>query len=143
MRAVFSELIIVLSGQLILNSVEHLWNICGTFVEHMPNERGTLWNICGTFVEHDTRFRAVNHSALRSIEPQVCGTFVEHLWSTYHTLVGTFVEHESDFAHRFMLEYGHSHLTSVEHLWSIGGTGIRFCISKCVKRALAVAWRSV
>jgi len=119
--------------------VEHLWSICGTFVEH-------LWNICGTFVEHDTGLHAVKHSSVRSAEPQhlwnICGTFVEHMANERGNICGAFVEHESDFVHRFMLEHGHSHLNSVEDLWSIGGTCIRFCISKCVKRALVVAWRS-
>jgi hypothetical protein len=75
-----------------------------------------FWNIFGTFVEHESEIHAETHSGAGSIAPQLCGTFVEHLWN----ICGAFVE----------------------HLWNIGGTRIRFCLSKCVKLALAVAWRS-
>jgi hypothetical protein len=58
--------------------VEHLWNICGTFVEHMPNERG---NICGAFVEHESDFvhqfmQEHGRSHINSVEE-----FVEHWWN--------------------------------------------------------------
>jgi hypothetical protein len=39
----------------------------------------------------------------------ICGTPAKRAWN----ICGTFVEHESDFVHRFMLEHGHSHLNSV------------------------------
>jgi hypothetical protein len=63
--------------------VEHLWNICGTFVEHMPKASG---NICGTFVEHESDFvhrfmLEHGHSHLNSVEE-----FVEHWWNMHSLL---------------------------------------------------------
>ncbi len=73
--------------------MDHLWIICGTFVEHMTNERGT-------FVEHGRVFCTLINCVHKTFDTIFCGTFVEHLWNTCQTSVehlwsncGTFVEH--------------------------------------------------
>jgi hypothetical protein len=103
-----------------------------------------LWNICGTFVEHESEIHAEIHSGAGSITAQLCGTFVEHLWNICGTFVGdmqnvsgTFVEHLWNICGTFVEHESEIHAeihsgagsiapqlcgTFVEHLWNICGT---------------------
>jgi hypothetical protein len=74
-----------------------VWNVCGTFVEH-------LWNSCGTFVEHLWN---------------ICGTFVERLWNIRGTSCGTFVERLWGVCGTFVERLGNVCVMFVERLWNV------------------------